>query len=85
MGFYTLGRKSTHISEQITLKGVELEICVEGIYDFDESYFEADTVYLANTRQKTNSYQLPKRIKEYLLSCNCPHAENWDELARGNF
>ena len=44
MGFYTLGRKTTHISETITLKGVDLEICAEGVYDFDESYFEADTV-----------------------------------------
>ena len=85
MSFFTLGRKTTHISETITLKGVDLEICAEGVYDFDESYFEADTVYLASTRQKTNSYKLPKRIEKYLLSCNCPHAENWDELARGNF
>jgi hypothetical protein len=85
MGFYTLGRKTTHISETITIKGVELEICAEGVYDFDESYFEADTVYLANTRQKTNSFDLTPRVKKYLLSCDCPHAENWDELARGNF
>jgi hypothetical protein len=85
MGFYTLGRKTTHISEKITLKGVVLEICAEGVYDFDESFFEAHTVYLANTRAKTNSYELPKRIEKYLLSCDCPQAENWDELARGNF
>jgi len=85
MSFFTLGRKTTHISETITIKGVDLEICAEGVYDFDESYFEADTVYLASTRAKTNSYKLPKRIEKYLLTCDCPHAENWDELARGNF
>ena len=85
MGYFTLGRKSTHIITKVTLKGVELEIVAEGTYDFDEGYFEADIAYLNETRKKTGDYKLPDRVFKYLTSTNCPHAEDWDELARGNF
>lgn len=85
MGYFTLGRKSTHIVETISLKGEDLPLCVEGSYDFDEGYFEPQKVYLQSPRKKTGEYDLLPRTEKYLLSANCPHAENWDDLARGNF
>ena len=85
MGYSMHGRKTTHIFETITLKGLEIEIVAEGSFDFDENYFDVDTVYLKETRKKTNSFKLPKRIYSYLTNINCLHAENWDDLARENF
>jgi hypothetical protein len=85
MGYSMHGRRLTHITEAITLKGVEIEIVAEGSFDFDEDYFDIDAVYLKEKRKKTNNFKLPKRICSYLTQVNCLHAENWDDLARENF
>ena len=68
MGFFTLGRTTHHAFTTVTVKGVEIEIVIEGSLDHDEHYFELDTVYLQETRAKTKDFALPKRIKAYLES-----------------
>ena len=71
MGFFTHGRTTHHAFTTVTIKGVEIEIVIEGSLDHDEHYFELDTVYLQEPRAKTKDtapFALPKRIKAYLES-----------------
>ena len=68
MGFFTLGRTTHHAFTTVTIKGVEIEIVLEGLLDHDEHYFELDTIYLQKTRDKTKDYELPERIYNKLTS-----------------
>ena len=68
MGFFTLGRTTHHAFTTVTIKGVEIEIVIEGSLDHDEHYFEFDTVYLQAPRAKTKDFALPERIYNKLTS-----------------
>jgi hypothetical protein len=71
MGFFTLGRTTHHAFTTVTIKGVEIEIVIEGSLDHDEHYFELDTVYLQEPRAKTKDtapFALPERIYNKLTS-----------------
>lgn len=76
MGFFTLGRTTHHAFTTVTMKGfdhdgiceVQIKIVIEGVLDFDEHYFELDTVYLQEPRAKTKDFALPERIYKKLTS-----------------
>lgn len=76
MGFFTHGRTTHHAFTTVTMKGfdrdgiceVEIKIVIEGVLDFDEHYFELDTVYLQEPRAKTKDFALPERIYNKLTS-----------------
>lgn len=55
-----------------------LDICAEGVMDFDEGYFEVHDVYMQEPR-KNGSYDIPKRVKKALMSDR--FAEDYDTAA----
>jgi hypothetical protein len=85
MGFFTLGRTTHHAFTTVTIKGVEIEIVIEGSLDHDEHYFELDTVYLQEPRAKTKDtapFALPERIYNKLTSG--AYDEQFHEVAWGS-
>jgi hypothetical protein len=82
MGFFTLGRTTHHAFTTVTIKGVEIEIVIEGSLDHDEHYFELDTVYLQEPRAKTKDFALPERIYNKLTSGE--YDEQFHDVAWGS-
>ena len=71
MGFFTHKRRSHHAFTTVNVKGMDIDIVVEGIIDIDECSFEPEDVYLKNGRDKIEgmaSFRLPKRIENFLRS-----------------
>ena len=82
MGFFTHGRTTHHAFTKVTIKGVKIEIVIEGSLDHDEHYFDLDTVYLQEPRAKNKDFALPERIYNKLTSG--AYDEQFHEAAWGS-
>ena len=90
MGFFTHGRTTHHAFTTVTMKGfdrdgiceVKIKIVIEGVLDFDEHYFDLDTVYLQEPRAKTKDFALPERIYNKLTSGE--YDEQFHDVAWGS-
>jgi hypothetical protein len=71
MGFFTLGTRSHHAYTTVNVRGLDIDIVIEGALDFDVHQFELEDVYLAEGREKIEgmaAYRLPHRIEKLLTS-----------------
>ena len=71
MGFFTHGTRSHHACTTVNIRGMDIDIFIEGALDFDEHQFELEDVYLAEGREKIEgmaAYRLPTRIEKLLTS-----------------
>jgi len=71
MGFFTHGTRSHHAYTTVNVRGMDIDIVIEGALDFDEHKSELEDVYLAEGREKIEgmaAYRLPTRIEKLLTS-----------------